>query len=219
MRQQRSRYAIRAGRNLPDKEFRYLRMVIVTTAVYWGLNSPLRPQNGLTGPLNLPAPGRRQSVYINAKVFARTCVFSKQSLPSCHCGHTKSVAPLLPKLRGQFAEFLNYSSPERLSILYLTTSVGLGYGPNVHSLEAFLGSMSTPPSTQKVSTLHGPRSPSGGIYLTEASHRLHRAIQQHGVAALLRHPITWLLRIRPHATDTTPQHPKAKWTKRHRPDG
>ena len=41
-RQQRSRYAIRAGRNLPDKEFRYLRMVIVTTAVYWGLNSQLR---------------------------------------------------------------------------------------------------------------------------------------------------------------------------------
>src|SRR5256885_9671233 len=29
------RYAIRAGRNLPDKEFRYLRTVIVTAAVYW----------------------------------------------------------------------------------------------------------------------------------------------------------------------------------------
>ena len=32
----------RAGRNLPDKEFRYLRTVIVTAAVYWGLNSKLR---------------------------------------------------------------------------------------------------------------------------------------------------------------------------------
>lgn len=42
MRQRSSRYAIRAGRNLPDKEFRYLRMVIVTTAVYWGLSSQLR---------------------------------------------------------------------------------------------------------------------------------------------------------------------------------
>src|SRR5699024_3453028 len=42
LRQQRSRYAIRAGRNLPDKEFRYLRMVLVTTAVYWRLNSQLR---------------------------------------------------------------------------------------------------------------------------------------------------------------------------------
>jgi len=28
----------------PDKEFRYLRMVIVTTAVYRGLNSPLHPK-------------------------------------------------------------------------------------------------------------------------------------------------------------------------------
>jgi hypothetical protein len=38
----RSRYAIRAGRNLPDKEFRYLRTVIVTAAVYWGFSSKLR---------------------------------------------------------------------------------------------------------------------------------------------------------------------------------
>ena len=37
-----SHYAIRAGRNLPDKEFRYLRTVIVTAAVYWGLSSYLR---------------------------------------------------------------------------------------------------------------------------------------------------------------------------------
>src|SRR5690625_1245042 len=37
-------------------------------------------------------------------------------------------APLLPKLRGQFAEFLNYDSLDRLGILYLTTCVGLGYG-------------------------------------------------------------------------------------------
>ena len=41
-RQCSSRYAIRAGRNLPDKEFRYLRTVIVTAAVYWGFGSSLR---------------------------------------------------------------------------------------------------------------------------------------------------------------------------------
>ena len=35
-------YAFRAGRHLPDKEFRYLRTVIVTAAVYWGLSSLLR---------------------------------------------------------------------------------------------------------------------------------------------------------------------------------
>src|ERR1700746_3808352 len=62
LRQWGSRYAIRAGRNLPDKEFRYLRMVIVTTAVYRRLGSQLR-HKWLTGPLNVPAPGRRQSVY------------------------------------------------------------------------------------------------------------------------------------------------------------
>jgi hypothetical protein len=41
-RQRSSRYAIRAGRNLPDKEFRYLRTVIVTAAVYRGFGSKLR---------------------------------------------------------------------------------------------------------------------------------------------------------------------------------
>ena len=59
-----------------------------------------------------------------------------------------AVAPLLPKLRGHFAEFLNHSSPDRLSILYLTTCVGLRYGPYMHSLEAFLDSIGSPTSPQ-----------------------------------------------------------------------
>ena len=42
LRQRPIHYAIRAGRNLPDKEFRYLRTVIVTAAVHWGLSSMLR---------------------------------------------------------------------------------------------------------------------------------------------------------------------------------
>ena len=42
LRQCPNRYAIRAGQNLPDKEFRYLRTVIVTAAVYRGFNSDLR---------------------------------------------------------------------------------------------------------------------------------------------------------------------------------
>ena len=41
LRQCPDRYTIRAGRNLPDKEFRYLRTVIVTAAVYWGFDSKL----------------------------------------------------------------------------------------------------------------------------------------------------------------------------------
>ena len=41
LRQRPDHYTIRAGRNLPDKEFRYLRTVIVTAAVYRGFNSAL----------------------------------------------------------------------------------------------------------------------------------------------------------------------------------
>ncbi len=40
-RQSTDRYSIRAGRNLPDKEFRYLRTVIVTAAVHRGFDLKL----------------------------------------------------------------------------------------------------------------------------------------------------------------------------------
>ena len=42
LRQCPNHYAFRAGQNLPDKEFRYLRTVIVTAAVHWGFSSMLR---------------------------------------------------------------------------------------------------------------------------------------------------------------------------------
>ena len=42
LRQCPDRYAIRAGRNLPDKEFRYLRTVIVTADIHRGFGSELR---------------------------------------------------------------------------------------------------------------------------------------------------------------------------------
>ena len=41
LRQCPNRYAFRAGRNLPDKEFRYLRTVIVTAAVHRGFGRML----------------------------------------------------------------------------------------------------------------------------------------------------------------------------------
>ena len=74
-RQCSNHYAFRAGRNLPDKEFRYLRTVIVTAAVYWGLNSKLRHArtSGLTSPLNLPAPGRRQPIYFTFRFRIDLC--------------------------------------------------------------------------------------------------------------------------------------------------
>ena len=46
-------------------------------------------------------------------------------------------APLLPKLRGNFAEFLNEGYLDHLSILYLSTCVGFGTGTHSTSLRGF----------------------------------------------------------------------------------
>ena len=51
------------------------------------------------------------------------------------------MAPLLPKLRGYFAEFLRESYLAHLGILYLTTCVGFGYEYLGPGYAAFLGSM------------------------------------------------------------------------------
>ena len=72
LRQYSCRYAIHAGRNLPDKELRYLRTVIVTAAVYWGFGRELRSCE-LTLFLNLPTPGRRQTLYILLRVGRVLC--------------------------------------------------------------------------------------------------------------------------------------------------
>ena len=45
LRQRPDRYTIRAGRNLPDKEFRYLRTVIVTADIHRGFSSELLPRD------------------------------------------------------------------------------------------------------------------------------------------------------------------------------
>ena len=124
-RQRGSRYAIRAGRNLPDKEFRYLRTVIVTAAVYRGFDLELAPR--------LLTFRHRAGVspYTSPCSFAETYVFNKQSPPPGLCPLflvAREQGPLLPKLRGHFAEFLQYHSLKRLGMLYLSTCVGLGYG-------------------------------------------------------------------------------------------
>ena len=102
LRQCPDHYAFRAGRNLPDKEFRY--------------HFPLTFQHRAG-----------VSPYTSAFALAETCVFAKQSPGPFHCGHL-SMAPLLPKLRGHFAEFLNNSSLAHLRILSSSTCVGLRYG-------------------------------------------------------------------------------------------
>jgi hypothetical protein len=125
-RQLPSRYSIRAGRNLPDKEFRYLRTVIVTAAVYRGFGSPLRPE-GLTGPLNLPAPGRSQSVYVGLdNALARSCVFAKQSLGTIHCGRLELLLYGVTYHRHPLSRSYGVILPSSFSVNH---SSPLGYSP------------------------------------------------------------------------------------------
>ena len=72
------------------------------------------------------------SPYTSPFGFAETCVFDKQSPGPFHCG-LFTEAPLLPKLRGQYAEFLNNPSPVGLRILSSSTCVGLRYGRLPHT--------------------------------------------------------------------------------------
>ena len=83
---------------------------------------------------------------------AKSYVFDKQSPEPILCdslglpfdttfAHSIPVtlhgALLLPKLRSQFAEFLNVGSFERLRIFSLPTCVGLRYGHESYSLRSF----------------------------------------------------------------------------------
>ena len=91
LRQCPNHYAIRAGRNLPDKEFRYLRTVIVTAAVYWGFDPMLAH-------LQLTFQHRAGvTPYTSTFVLAECCVFNKQSQPPILCdppGLTEQVLNL-----------------------------------------------------------------------------------------------------------------------------
>jgi hypothetical protein len=92
LRQYPYHYAIRAGQNLPDKEFRYLRTVIVTAAVHWGFSSRRKP-------LTLTFQHRAGvSPYTSTFVLAETCVFGKQLHGFVSCGPL-TRASLIPKLR------------------------------------------------------------------------------------------------------------------------
>ncbi len=76
------------------------------------------------------------SPYTSSFDFAETCVlvnsrlgrFTAAPSSSTREGFHSTGAPLLPKLRGHFAEFLFEGSSDRLGILYLPTCVGFGTG-------------------------------------------------------------------------------------------
>ena len=133
LRQFSDRYAIPAGRNLPDKEFRYLRTVIVTAGVHPRFGSGLSPLSLTFGHW----PGI--SPYTSPYGLAGTCVFGKQSPEIFSCGSQKRERALLQTYGRCFAEFLNDGYLVRLGLLDLLTCVGFGTICTRLALGDFLG--------------------------------------------------------------------------------
>ena len=131
LRQCSTRYAFRAGRNLPDKEFRYLRTVIVTAAVHRGFISVLS---------HLYLTFRHWagvSPYTSAFAFAETCVFGKQSIEPFHCDQILTWRPF----SRSYGTFLPNSLTKVLPFAlvfstHLPVSV-CGTGSCFHHLRAF----------------------------------------------------------------------------------
>src|SRR5699024_7794533 len=73
---------------------------------------------------------------VNSRLGLVTAAPSRSTRTGLHA----TGALLLPKLRSQFAEFLDEGSLVHLGILYQPTCVGLRYGRTAVSLEAFLDS-------------------------------------------------------------------------------
>ena len=103
------------------------------------------------------------SPYTSPFGFAETCVFVKQSPGPFHCG-LLAEAPLLPKLRGQYAEFLNNPSPVGLRILSSSTCVGLRYGRLTYTY-TFSRRCITLYSLFSISVLPGLPAPGTKLYL------------------------------------------------------
>ena len=135
MRQSPTRYAFHAGRYLADKEFRYLRTIIVIADVHRRFRDWLAP---------LPLTFRHWSgvtPYTSPYGFAESCVFGKQSVgvfrcaPPCAEAHAGKASPeVTPSC---FAEFLNEGSPVHLRLLAQSTCVGFRYGSKHVNLRSF----------------------------------------------------------------------------------
>ena len=112
LRQCSSCYTFRAGRNLPDKEFRYLRTVIVTAAVHRGFSSELRFR------LPLPLTFRHWagvSPYTAASALAETCGFGNQSLEPFLCDPQRLPMLIAHPQRRPFSRSYGANLPNSLT--------------------------------------------------------------------------------------------------------
>ena len=83
----------------------------------------------LTACVNLPAPGRRQCVYVGLEyALAHTCVFAKQSLDAILCGRIGPGVYPLTYYRHPFSRSYGVILPSSFSVNHSST---LGYSPRL----------------------------------------------------------------------------------------
>ncbi len=141
-RQYPDRYPIRAGRNLPDKEFRYLTTVIVTAAVHQGLDSEREPL------LVTFWHWAGVSPYTSPYGLAETCVFGKQLHGLFRCGLINTKIEIMERSGKAYPEVTPAVLPSSLTVVisftlvYSTHLPVLVYGTvtYISRYEGFLGS-------------------------------------------------------------------------------
>ena len=131
--------------------------------------------------------------YTSSYEFAESCVFGKQSPEPVNCGClgliTLRAAPLLPKLRGHFAEFLSEGSLARLSALAPAHLCRFTVRAlHLHRLEAFLGSLALA-GYHPYGLPRGRRACRGRICLPSAPRTAAGLIHGSGPPSLKRPPI------------------------------
>ena len=126
LRQCPNRYTFRAGRNLPDKEFRYLRTVIVTAAVHRGFGRMLWVVPGHPSLTFRHWAG--VSTYTSDFSLAGTCVCGKQSLGPLLCDRLM-LRKLVPSQRRlPLSRSYGYILPSSLTRVLPRT---LGFSPRI----------------------------------------------------------------------------------------
>jgi hypothetical protein len=105
-------------------------------------------------------------------------------------------AHLLPKLRCQFAEFLNHGSLMRLGMLYLSTCVGLRYGHCVYSLRGFSWE-------QGLSHFSGPDEPDRHPLSVLTKERICRLLPPTGLNRDVHHPADLPISVPPSLITST----------------
>ena len=115
--------------------------------------------------------------------------------------------PLIPKLRGYFAEFLHHDSLDRLGILYLSTCVGLGYGRLTTRSRRFSRQHRiTHFRSQRLPRRHVSGSPGADLPAPDPTH-LARDYHRPGWATFLRPSAACLIQV--WVTDSVGLRPKS----------